>query len=91
MPALRKEAWYPYMEENDLFQDFKGNIILCKYYRYTPVFSHVLHTGDICIIPPHTKHSVWVFDDSIAVNILVRGSTFQSAFFQTLTADSSLA
>ena len=115
VPALRKEAWYPYMEENDLFQDFKGNIILCKHYRYTPVFSHeheffeilcvydgtvhttiqgishVLHTGDICIIPPHTKHSVGVFDDSIAVNILVRGSTFQSTFFQTLTADSSLA
>ncbi len=53
--------------------------------------SHTLTTGDICIIPPHTKHSVGVFDDSIAVNILVRSSTFQSTFFQTLTADSSLA
>ena len=53
--------------------------------------SHTLHTGDICIIPPHTKHSVGVFDDSIAVNILIRGTTFQSTFFQALTADSALA
>lgn len=32
-----------------------------------------------------------IFDDSIAINILVRGSTFQTTFFQTLTADSALA
>ena len=52
---------------------------------------HTLHTGDICIIPPHTKHSIGIFDDSIALNILIRGSTFQSTFFQALTADSALA
>lgn len=115
VPALSKEAWYPYMEESDLFQDFVGNIMICKHYRYTPVFtheheffeilcvydgavhttiqgiSHTLHTGDICIIPPHTKHSVGIFDDSVAINILIRSSTFQSTFFQTLTADSALA
>lgn len=32
-----------------------------------------------------------IFDDSVAFNILVRGSTFQSTFFQSLTADSALA
>lgn len=53
--------------------------------------SHVLHTGDICIIPPHTVHCVGIFDDSVAFNILVRGTTFQSTFFQSLTADSTLA
>ena len=52
---------------------------------------HTLHTGDICIIPPHTRHSIGIFDDSIAFNILVRSSTFQSTFFQSLTADSALA
>ena len=52
---------------------------------------HTLHTGDICIIPPNTTHSVGIFDDSTAFNILVRGTTFQSTFFQSLTADSSLA
>lgn len=115
VPALRKEAWFPYLEESDMFHDFTGNIMLCKHYRYSPVYtheheffeilciyngtahttiqgiSHTLVTGDICIIPPHTKHSIGIFDDSIAINILVRGSTFQSTFFQTLTADSALA
>ena len=52
---------------------------------------HTLHTGDICIIPPNTTHSVGIFDDSVAFNILVRGTTFQSTFFQSLTADSALA
>nr|WP_303218706.1 AraC family transcriptional regulator [uncultured Blautia sp.] len=52
---------------------------------------HTLHTGDICIIPPNTTHSVGIFDDSTAFNILVRGTTFQSTFFQSLTADSALA
>ena len=115
VPELRTEAWYPYMEEKDLFGNLTGNIMFAKHYRYTPLFvheheffeilciydgtaqttiqgiSHTLHTGDICIIPPHTKHSVGVFDDSIAVNILIRGTTFQSTFFQALTADNALA
>ena len=47
--------------------------------------------SDVCIIPPHTKHSIGIFDDSIAFNILIRGSTFQSTFFQSLTEDSALA
>lgn len=93
VPALRKEAWFPYLEKSDLFRDFNGNIMLCKHYRYSPVYvheheffeilcvydgtthteiqgiSHTLHTGDICIIPPHTKHSVSIFDDSIAFKL----------------------
>ena len=69
--------------------------ILCVYdgTAHTTIqgIEHTLHTGDICIIPPHTTHSVGIFDDSVAFNILVRGSTFQSTFFQSLTADSALA
>ena len=115
VPELQKEAWYPYMQEKDLFGDLTGNIMFSKHYRYTPIFdheheffeiicvyngtahttiqgmAHELHTGDICIIPPHTTHSIGIFDDSLAFNILVRGSTFQSTFFQSLTADSALA
>ena len=52
---------------------------------------HTLHTGDICIIPPNTRHSLGVFDDSLAFNIIVRSSTFQSTFFQSMAADSALA
>lgn len=68
--------------------------ILCLYdgTAHTAIqgIEHTLHTGDICIIPPHTTHSVGIFDDSVAFNILVRSSTFHSTFFQSLTADSSL-
>lgn len=103
------------MEENDLFVNIPGNILLSKHYRYTPVFTHqheffeilcvyegtvnttiqgiqhMLKEGDICIIPPNTKHSIGIFDDSTALNIIVRASTFQSTFFQTFAADSALS
>ncbi len=115
VPALRKEAWFPYLEEREMFPDLTGDIMLCKHYRYSPIYtheheffeilciydgtanttiqgiSHTLTAGDVCIIPPHTKHSVGIFDDSIAINILVRSTTFESTFFQILTADSALA
>lgn len=68
--------------------------ILCLYdgTAHTAIqgIEHTLHTGDICIIPPHTTHSVGIFNDSVAFNILVRSSTFHSTFFQSLTADSAL-
>lgn len=115
VPAICGKGWYPYINEKQQFTNSKGNIRLCKHYRYTPVFdheheffeilciykgsadttiqgiSHPLTAGDVCIIPPHTKHSVGIFDDSIAINILIRSSTFQSTFFQSLTTGSSLS
>ena len=115
VPEICGEGWYPYINEKQQFPGLASNIMLCKHYRYTPVFtheheffeilciydgtadttiqgiSHPLKTGDICIIPPNTKHSVGIFDDSIAINILVRGSTFQSTFFQSLATDSALS
>lgn len=114
VPAIHNNEWFPYLEENDIFTNIPGNILLSKHYRYTPVFSHqheffeilcvyegtadttiqgiqhVLKAGDICIIPPNTKHSIGIFDDSVSLNIIVRASTFQSTFFQTFVADSVL-
>lgn len=41
-----------------------------------------MSTGDICIIAPDVKHHLFVSDDeSIILNILVRRSTFDTAFF----------
>lgn len=115
VPELRKEPWYPVLEESDMFLHIPGNIMISKHFRYTPEFSHehkffeilcvyngsvttkiqgISHTliaGDICIIPPNTTHSIAVFDDSIAFNIIVRASTFQSTFFQSIASDSALA
>ena len=89
VPELRQEPWFPYMGENDLFENIPENIIISKHYRYTPEFTHkhdffeilcvyegtvsnqiqgihhTLHSGDICIIPPNTQHSLGIFDDSL--------------------------
>lgn len=51
----------------------------------------ILTTGDICIIPPRTKHSIGVFDDSIIINIMVKTSTFQSTFFTLFSGDNILS
>lgn len=115
IPAIHNKEWVPYIEENDLFVNIPGNILLSKHYRYTPVFTHqheffeilcvyegtvnttiqgiqhMLKEGDICIIPPNTKHSIGIFDNSTALNIIVRASTFQSTFFQTFAEDSALS
>ena len=54
--------------------------ILCVYdgTAHTAIqgIEHTLHTGDICIIPPHTTHSVGIFDDSVAFNILGHAAAF---------------
>lgn len=69
--------------------------ILCVYSGTVPTkiqgISHTLTTGDICIIPPNTQHSIAVFDDSIAFNIIIKTATFQSTFFQSLTSNSALS
>lgn len=39
VPALFKE-WYPYMDEDAIFQNLRQNIVLQQHYRYTPAFEH---------------------------------------------------
>ena len=41
-------------------------------------------SGDICIIPPGEIHTIGIFDDSIAINILIKRETFDDAFFSLL-------
>lgn len=42
--------------------------------------------GDICIIPPGTKHALWAGDDSDdLLNILIRSSTFSDVFSSLLS------
>lgn len=47
--------------------------------------------GDVCIIPPKTKHSIGVFDDSIIINIAIKSSTFHSTFFDLFTGKNQLS
>ena len=51
-----------------------------------------MNTGDICIIAPNTTHAICACsDDCIVYNILLRISTFEKAFFGTLTENDILS
>lgn len=51
-----------------------------------------MKTGDICIIAPDTPHAISVFsDDSVIFNIILRTSTFETAFFGTLSDNDVLS
>ncbi|MCI8497415.1 MAG: AraC family transcriptional regulator, partial [Clostridiales bacterium] len=43
-----------------------------------------MQAGDLCILSPGVPHLLKVFDESIAINLLIRRSTFQEAFFGLL-------
>ncbi|VIF82931.1 transcriptional regulator AraC family [Clostridioides difficile] len=47
--------------------------------------------GDICIVSSGVKHSIGVFDDSIIINVLIRRSTFEDAFFDFLRNNNLLS
>lgn len=48
--------------------------------------------GDICIIAPDTKHAISAFsDECIIFNIILRTSTFETAFFGTLSENDVLS
>lgn len=51
-----------------------------------------MNKGDVCIVAPDVMHCISVFDDvSIVLNILIRCSTFDTAFFELLTKDNILS
>ena len=50
-----------------------------------------LKAGDICFLPPYTKHTMEVFDESIVLNIILRHDTFVDTFFNTLRMDNVLS
>jgi AraC-like DNA-binding protein len=53
--------------------------------------SYTMQRGDTSIVAPGLSHTVGVYDDeSILINILVRRSTFDKAFFDLLTEDDVL-
>lgn len=52
---------------------------------------HCLHTGDILVVSPRTDHSVSIMDESVAFNLIVRGSTFRSTFLPIVANNSALS
>ena len=51
-----------------------------------------MQAGDICIIAPNTTHAISAFsDDCIILNLLLRISTFEKAFFGSLSENDVLS
>ena len=50
-----------------------------------------MRTGDFCIIPPGIKHSISIFDDTIAINIMLRRDTLHSMFYGFLNTQNILS
>lgn len=51
-----------------------------------------MQAGDVCIIAPDTNHAISAFsDECILFNIILRTSTFETAFFGTLSDNDMLA
>ncbi|WP_251388870.1 AraC family transcriptional regulator [Mediterraneibacter agrestimuris] len=51
-----------------------------------------MKAGDICIIAPDTRHAISAFsDDSVIFNLILRTSTFETAFFGTLSENDVLS
>ena len=45
-----------------------------------------MQEGDVCIIAPDHEHALSTFaDDAVIYNVLIRSSTFETAFFGTLS------
>lgn len=51
----------------------------------------VCKTGDLCIIPPKTKHSIAVLDDSIVINIMIKSTAFHATFFELFANNNALS
>lgn len=50
-----------------------------------------MRTGDFCVIPPGIRHSFAVFDDTIAINIMLRRDTLHTMFYSFLNTRNILS
>lgn len=67
-------------------------------YVYEGEFEHIIdnrhfimHTGDLCLVPPNVYHSLNVNNYSIVLNVLIHIDTFRNIFLNTLTGDNILS
>lgn len=47
--------------------------------------------GDICLIPPNVFHKLWVGDDSVVINIIIKKELFDESFMCEISKGSMLS
>lgn len=50
-----------------------------------------LQEGDLCFIPPYQEHTLEIFDDSLAINILIQKENFEEILLPTLRSNTTLS
>ena len=50
-----------------------------------------LQEGDLCFIPPYQEHTLEIFDDSLAINILIQKESFEEILLPTLRSNTILS
>lgn len=74
---------------HDYFElNFVANGSCTFFYEDT---SRTMEKGELCIIAPGLKHDIQILDDSIVFCILIRKSTFNTAFFSLLSGNNLLS
>lgn len=53
--------------------------------------TQVLKEGDLCLLSPDLLHAIFVDDDSLVINILIRRDAMEAIFFNTIRGDSLVA
>lgn len=71
---------------------FEINYVLSgNYIQHFGDRSVSLTQGDFCLLAPHARHGLEVFNDSIVLNILIRYSTFLDIFINTVRDKTQLS
>lgn len=71
-----------FMHQHDFFEMIYVISGCCRHYVYTE--QQILKAGDLCLLAPSVTHGIFVDDDSIIINILIRRSTIEDIFFNVL-------
>lgn len=69
---------------------FKGSCQQKFYYPSGQSESLILEEGSLCILPPKLEHAVWVRDDSIMINILIRTSVMKTTLANLVAENHAL-
>lgn len=89
----RHPRYYPeFRHQHDFFEIcyvLSGN---CEHSLFWDTHTErvTLAEGGLIIIPPQMEHSIKMISNSVAVNILMRASTFKETFLRNIPADTML-
>ena len=50
-----------------------------------------MKVGSFCIVAPHVYHSIAVFDDSVVLNILIKGSSLENTYAALLKSENCIS